>query len=343
LSDDPGGIRDTNTGKIGVSAGTAAVLGLLRARLQEAPTTGYFLFGEKCSNNCAFCAQASGATTRPHHLSRVTWPQYSWERIKQPLQEALDKGVLRRVCVQMVECAGSPAEAMAFVKCVKAMCPQAFMSVSIAPVSVARVKAYLDAGATNVGLPVDAATAGIYGRVKGGSEGIFDRSWRVIEECAAKWPGQISTHLIVGLGESEEEAAAFLRKARDAGVTAGLFAFTPVKGTAMEDWQPPDISSYRRVQLAAYYLRRGGDAAGIEFSGGRISRIDFDRKMLKEVLEGCPFQTSGCLHCNRPYYNERPGQMMMNYPRPLHGDEAAKALCDSGLDFACAEDKSQGR
>lgn len=320
--------------RVGVSAGTAAVLGLTRIRLQEVPTTGYFLFGDKCSNNCAFCAQASGASTGPHHLSRVTWPEYTWEQLEAPLKEAFEKGVLLRVCAQMVECPESPAQALEFVRRVRALSSSTLISVSIAPVSVSRVKAYFDAGASNVGLPVDAATSSIYSSIKGKSEGVFDRAWEVIGECAALWPGRISTHLIVGLGETEEEAVSFLVKARDAGVTAGLFAFTPVKGTALESAPPPDVSSYRRIQLASHYLRKGGDAGGVEFLGGRISRIRFSQSMMSEVLEGRPFETSGCLHCNRPYYNERPGQVMMNYPRPLTPDEAQRALQDSGLTLA---------
>lgn len=326
MSDSPG----RSIGRVGVSAGTAAVLGLTRARPQEMPTTGYFLFGEKCSNNCAFCSQASGATTGSHHLSRVTWPEYSWERIEAPLRETLRSGKLPRVCAQTVECADASEQALKFVRRVRGMSPSTLVSVSVAPVSVSCVKGYLDAGATNVGLPVDAATARIFSGVKGKAEGVFDAAWEAIRECASMWPGRISTHLIVGLGETEEEAVSFLARACDAGVTTGLFAFTPVKGTAMQDVPPPDVSSYRRVQLAAYYLRRGGDGAGIEFSGGRISRISFG-SLLKEVMEGRPFETSGCPHCNRPFYNERPGQVMMNYPRRLSPGEASQALCESGI------------
>lgn len=319
--------------KIGVSAGTAAVLGLNRIRLLETPTTGYFLFGDKCLNNCAFCAQASGASTGPHHLSRVTWPQYSWEQIEEPLKRAFDGGTLQRACAQTVDCSESPAESLEFVRRVRALSPSVLISVSTSPVSVSRVRSYIEAGASNVGLPVDAATSKVFTHIKGGMDGMFDHSWDVIAKCAALWPGKISTHLIVGLGETEEEAVRFLTKARDAGVTVGLFAFTPVKGTAMEKAAQPDTSSYRRVQLAAYYLRRGGDASRIEFSCGQISGIAAGGKILEEIRRGVPFETSGCPHCNRPYYNERPGQVMMNYPRPLRADEAANAVLESGMRF----------
>ena len=38
------------------------------------------------------------------------------------------------------------------------------------------------------------------------------------------------------------------------------------------------------------------------------------------------FETSGCPGCNRPYYNERPGGMLYNYPRPLTAAEAAREI-----------------
>ena len=44
--------------KVGVSAGTAAVLGLHRLRQADAPTTAYLMVGGRCMYNCLFCAQA---------------------------------------------------------------------------------------------------------------------------------------------------------------------------------------------------------------------------------------------------------------------------------------------
>lgn len=307
------------------------MLGLIRARLQETPTTAHFLFGEKCLNNCAFCSQASGATGLPHHLSRVTWPQFAWDDVRGPLKDAIDKGAFKRVCVQTTECPETPEMALLFIRRVRALSNEVLISASVAPVSVARIGAYFDAGATNVGLPLDAATEAIYRKVKGGAPGAFDRAWAVLEKAATLWPGKISTHLIVGLGETEEEAVRFLVRAKEAGVTVGLFAFTPVRGTAMEKCSPPAVPSYRRVQIASHFLKRGGGIAGIEFLDGRIIRVPLEGAAMDEAEKGVPFQTSGCLYCNRPYYNERPGQVMLNYPRSLEEREARGAMAESGL------------
>jgi biotin synthase-related radical SAM superfamily protein len=320
---------DLETTPIGVSSGTASVLGLVRARLMEKPTTAHVLFGEDCLRNCSFCAQARGSKSAPNHLSRVTWPRFSWDRLKGPLASAISARVLKRVCVQTVECPNSQGPVLAFLRQVRAMSPSVLLSVAVTPVSVARVELFFAAGATNVGLPLDAASAEIYAKVKGGS---FEGAWAVLEKAAARWPGRISTHLIVGLGETEEDAVRFLVRAQSAGVTVGLFAFTPVRGTAMEKMSPPDVGHYRRVQLAAYFLKRGGDAGKIEVNDGKIVSIDLDRPGLREeILSGKPFETSGCLYCNRPYYTERPGQVMMNYPRVLTANEAEQARKESGL------------
>jgi len=48
-------------------------------------------------------------------------------------------------------------------------------------------------------------------------------------------------------------------------------------------------------------------------------------------LTGEPFQTCGCPDCNRPFYNERPGGVMYNYPRPLTPVEARRAMAEMEL------------
>ena len=67
------------------------------------------------------------------------------------------------------------------------------------------------------------------------------------------------------------------------------------------------------------------------FHHGRLVRLDADLEgySLRQLAQA--FQTSGCPGCNRPYYNERPGHVPYNYPRPLNADEAAEALRATGL------------
>ncbi|MDI3281365.1 MAG: radical SAM protein, partial [Bacillota bacterium] len=164
-------------------------------------------------------------------------------------------------------------------------------------------------------------------------------------------PGRISTHLIAGLGESERdlvEATAFFIQNR---VTVGLFAFTPVPGTRLAHQPPPERSSYRRLQIARYLLAEGlASREDLGFDGrGRLVRIEVPPEVWARVQGeaagepfGEPFRTSGCPGCNRPHYNERPGQVPYNYPRPLTPAEAAAAWAEAGLEIA-VRGRSGGR
>jgi lipoate-protein ligase A len=56
---------------------------------------------------------------------------------------------------------------------------------------------------------------------------------------------------------------------------------------------------------------------------------DFNFPRLHEILaDGVAFQTSGCPDCNRPFYNERPGGIIYNYPKPLTAQQIEAAIED---------------
>jgi biotin synthase len=136
-------------------------------------------------------------------------------------------------------------------------------------------------------------------------------------------------HFIVGLGESEQEMAEAIQRMHDLGLVVGLFAFTPVRGTRMGDASPPPISTYRRMQVAQYLI--SNNLARIEnftFSAtGQL--LNFNLPRLPEILaDGVAFQTSGCPDCNRPFYNERPGGPMYNYPTVLTPQQTEAAIED---------------
>jgi biotin synthase-related radical SAM superfamily protein len=320
------------TDSIGVSSGTLTILGLTNARSLEKPTTAHFMLGEDCIHSCKFCSQAKCSTSLPNHLSRVTWPKRDWTDIAAPLSTAITAGTVKRACLQVVESPGAVRLSVQLLGRIRAIQKTFPISVCAAPTSVSRVELFMEAGASRVGLPVDAASRRIFGTIKGRR---FDRSWEVLRKASQKWPGRISTHLIAGLGETEEEIVRSISMATELGITVALFAFTPVKGTQMEKEQPPSLASYRRIQLAAFFLSRGGNIDKVRFEGGRIAHIHISNpEILDEIKKGVPFQTSGCSYCNRPYYNERPGRIHMNYPRALSEKEALRCLLDSKLDHA---------
>lgn len=314
---------------VGVSFGTLSLLGLNNAVSDVLPTTAHFLSSEKCVQSCAFCAQAKSSVAPQVYLSRITWPQTEYRVLEEPLKKAISDGRVKRICIQTVENTQGTRNALEFLRRVRKTHQDIPISVCMAPFSLSRVRLFFQEGASRVGLPIDAASPEVYRDVKGGS---FDRAWDILQKAASDFPGRISTHLICGLGETEEDMVSCLLRANSAGITVALFAFTPVRGTRLSHVNPPPVDRYRRIQLVSYILKRDGRNSRVVIENGRITAVKFsDRRVLDGIMKGEPFETSGCPDCNRPYYNERPKGPMMNFPRRLKEDEARECMREAGV------------
>ncbi len=314
--------------KVGVSLGTAGLLRLRKLHSQVEPTTAYLLVGGRCERNCAFCAQARESRARADALSRITWPSFDPEETAEAIVGAYRSGKLARCCMQVTF---EPTSFDRVLEMAHLLAPRVPLSASIVATDLGQVDRLLRAGLDRVGLSVDAASPTLYRRIKGGD---WAECLALIREASRLFPGCISTHLIVGLGETEKEMVSLIQKMHAWGVTIGLFAFTPIAGTAMEDYPPPPIGTYRRVQIAYYLIKRGlASVDQFAFSSeGRIIGFGFSQVAVEElVASGDAFCTSGCPGCNRPYYNERPGGVIYNFPRPLTPREAEQAVKEAWI------------
>lgn len=261
-------------------------------------------------------------------LSRVTWPEVPAEEAVQAIGKAFQAGKLRRACLQIVQQNQSWQEGL---DALAALTQSSEVPVCISTniESVAQAKELINRGADRISLALDAATSQLYREIKGGD---WNKRWQLLNDCAAHLPGRVSTHLIVGLGETEEEMVTTIADCYNHNISVGLFAFTPLRGTAWGDKVPPPIDSYRRIQIAHYLLSQGYTHKVFSFCGGRLTGVSLPPEELAVMLAtGKAFETSGCEGCNRPYYNERPGGIMYNYPRTLTGAEVKQALAESGL------------
>jgi biotin synthase len=295
-------------------------------RGKDAPTTGYVMVGDRCVRNCAFCTQARGSSAGSGRLSRVTWPEYELEEVLPALAAACERGALRRLCVQTVAGEQAVHQLAQIVPALRAATGVP-VSASVYVRDLATLRSLMEAGLERAALALDASTPEIYSAAKGGS---FEATRELLAAAAAEFPGRVSTHLIAGLGETEQELLTQLQWCLDHNVVVGLFAFTPVPGTALATRPPPDLAAYRRLQAAAHLIRLGEcRAEDIEYdSGGRVAGFgaQISPKKISELLaDGEAFRTSGCPECNRPYYNEKPGQIPYNYARPLNPGEADAA------------------
>jgi biotin synthase-related radical SAM superfamily protein len=311
--------------QIRVSLGTAIVLGLLDGKLDAAPTTAYLMTytAGKCTANCGFCPQARDSKSSSQLLSRVTWPTYPTPDALAALAKSVKQEKTKRVCIQALNYPEVFAHIEALVKNIKEA-SSVPVSVSCQPQNRENIERLKAAGVDRLGIALDAATEPVFNRVKGSCYS-WGNQFRLLSEALRVFgKGNVSTHVIVGLGETEKEAAEIIQKCVDMGVSPALFAFTPVRGTALEGNSPPKLESYRRVQLARYLIVNGRVKTEKMSFNTKCEITDFGltRAALEQtVASGIPFLTSGCPDCNRPYYNEKPSGPICNYPKPPTKEE----------------------
>lgn len=326
--------------KVRVSLGTAVVLGLIKGTISAEPTTAYLLtyFEGRCTANCAFCPQARESSSRMDMLSRVIWPDFNVNNVVAGIKRAYEDGRVKRACIQAINYPGVQEDILSLVRRIRGECDIP-ISVSCQPLSRSEIVALAEAGAERVSIALDAATEEIFSMVKGEAAGgpyRWDKHFEALNAAlSVLGRGRVTTHLIVGLGESEEEFIRMVQRCHDMGVFPAVFAFTPIPGTRMSNHPRPQIGSYRRIQIAHYIITREiGRYENMRFVNGRLTDFGIDKGTLKEiVLSGEPFITSGCPGCNRPYYNEEPRGPIYNFPRKPMGREIEEILGQIGIEL----------
>lgn len=275
------------------------------------PTTAYLMTSSSCIGDCAYCGQGRGAVGDHSHLSRINWPEVGENQLVEAF--IAHPGVFQRVCFQTTASHGVLRQLLVLVPRIH--------EASGVPISVSyRVTKHeeadqlFDAGVQRIGVAIDCCSKRLHPQLRGGS---LAESVTLVKDLAGRYPGRISTHLIIGLGEEEMEAAELMVELHRAGVLVSLFAFSPVRGTRMEHRAPPALVSYRKLQLllglldwqeqerfcVAYDARKS--IHGLGLSEAQI-RLFLGRHFV--------FVTHGCPGCNRPFYTEVPGGTMFNFP-----------------------------
>ena len=308
--------------KIRLSVGSAVVLGLRKARMEAAPTTLYAILGETCRGACRFCAQARDSDADPRFLSRIAWPEFELDDVLARLPNATN---IRRFCLQTLHSPSLPQQLLEVVQRVNAVSnlPISVCMNPTAPGWLAKLRA---AGVDRVGVGLDCATEETFADAKPGFS--WERYHAFLDEIVDVF-GTGSVHLIVGLGDSDQDLIRQIQAAHDRHCSVALFAFTPVHGAKL-DLPAPDIGRYRAIQLSRTLII--GNQATIDdmvFTDGRLRSIQIaPEKMERALALGTPFRTSGCPSCNRPLYNERPGGVMYNYAAPLTDAERDQARAE---------------
>jgi len=281
-----------------------------------------------CIGRCAYCGLNRQRQVKPEKRTfiRVNWPTYPVDDIIARLKR--DGGQLRRVCVGMITHRRAFDDMNTIIHRFRDEADRPLTAL-IAPTLIrdlSRLVEVKEAGADMVGVAIDAATPELFERFRGrGVKGPhrWEHYWATLEEAVRIFGRyKVGVHLIVGLGETEQEMIAAIQRAHDLGAHTHLFSFFPEGGTLMDDHPQPPYGQYRRVQLARYIINgEHGRYEQMDFNdAGRV--VDFGVETAELIRYGEPFMTSGCpgpdgrVACNRPFGNERAGRPIRNYAFP---------------------------
>lgn len=310
--------------KIRASIGSLGLLGFSKIKMDALPTTLYLMVNEKCLYNCGYCPQARVSESETYEkLSRVVWPEVDWEEMKKVI--LLKKDFYHRICFQVVNGKNYLENTLYFLEELNSVKINKPISVSIRLKNFEELNKIFKTGVDRVGLPLDVASKKNYSKIRGGS---FESAKKFIITASKSYPGRITTHLIVGLGDSDKEIYKIMKEFFENGVLVSLFAFTPIKGTLLEKLRLPSLSRYRKAQLMRYLLSKKID---FKANFDEHEMLDFIKIEDMQILKNPDiYITSGCPGCNRPYYNETPKGPMYNFPfKPEVNDEILKSYIEN--------------
>jgi len=127
-----------------------------------------------------------------------------------------------------------------------------------------------DAGVNTLGLHIESFDTDVLENMAPpkaliGVEGFF-KIWRGAVEIFGR--NQVSTFILIGLGEEERTIYEGCQAAADIGVYPYVIPFRPIPGTLLENWSPPDPQyMYRVYQRVAAILREKNIKSQNSFAG----------------------------------------------------------------------------
>jgi biotin synthase len=316
--------------KIRVSIGSASTLGLgALSQFKNPPTTCYIMtFTEgHCIANCGFCPQARSSKSSIEKLSRVNWPIFSFKDFLTKLKYMPFSKKFERICIQTLNYPGNFDDLIEIITQIRTY-TDIPISVAIPPFLKEQLKELKIRGVDRVGIALDGATSEVFEKIKGikiGGPYTWEEHFKRLNEALEIFsPGFVSTHIIIGLDETERSVIELIEKLYQLGILVSLFAFMPIKGTKFENIPQPAILSFRKLQLGRFLIfnneRKIND---FTFNKrGEIVNININKNQLIKIInETNAFLTSGCPGCNRPYYTSKPSGPIYNYPRALKEKE----------------------
>jgi len=315
-----------------MSHASAISLGLMQGRMYRGAVNRcvnlLVHYPEGCSANCAYCglAKKRPGTYEEKSFISVGWPVYSMDKIIAAINGA--PSYVKRTCISMITNGKCKRHTLDMTRRLKAETAIP-ISILISPTILDKdaLIAMKKAGADKIGVAIDLASPELFDKYRGsGVSGPhrWEKYWEILNQGLEVFgPVNVGAHLMVGMGETEEEMVRIMEKLCGMGVDNHLFSFLAEKSSALADMPQPPWPTYLRVQLARYLIEEESMTMGdMTFDEkGRIVDFGIEPEKLNEIINrGVPFMTTGCLGpdgqvaCNRPFGNCLPDDKQWNYP-----------------------------
>lgn len=294
-----------------------------------------------CKASCSYCGLARNRDKEAQStFIRVKWPTYFLNEIISRVQTQ-SHHPFKRVCVSMVTHHCALDDACVIISRVRENTGLPVSGLLSPTVMDGKrdLEKIRQAGADRVGIAIDAVTPELFDKHRAGGVG-GPHKWEVyiqsLEDAVSVFGAyMVGVHLIVGLGETEQQMIEFIDRANMMKVVTHLFSFFPERGSLLDGHSQPALKHYRHIQLARYLINENVVSADtMRFTpSGEVTDFGVDAEPYTAM--GTPFMTSGCpgndglLSCNRPFGNERASEPMRNYP--FHPGEEDIAIIRSQM------------
>jgi biotin synthase len=323
-----------------MSTAAAITLGVMGGKMHRCSCTRclnlLLTYPEGCRANCAYCGLArhreADRDYADRNFIRVDWPAVPVAEIVERVARDGAASPFHRMCISMITHPRSDEDTVTVLKAWTSRIDPSAIPVSILsnPTTMERadVARLRDLGADIFTVALDAATPAIFDRTRG--KGVqsphkWEKYWEVLLDARDVFgPKKFGAHIIVGMGETEQELLTLVQRLVDLGGHSHLFSFFPEQGSLMDHLPATPRDQWRRVQLARYL---------IDYAGVRVEQMTFDAEgrvtgyglsdaeVEKVVGEGVAFRTSGCpgkfrddvSACDRPY-GDSPPSNIASYP-----------------------------
>ena len=330
-----------------MSTAAAISLGIMSGKMYRCSCTRclnlLLTYPEGCRANCAYCGLArhreADRDYADRNFIRVDWPAVPMEDLVDIVARDGENSTFHRMCISMITHPNSDMDTVEVLKkwTDRISADQIPVSILSNPTTMKRsdVKSLKDLGADIFTVALDAATPELFDRTRGkgvSSPHTWAKYWEVLNDAKDIFGAQkFGAHIIVGMGETENEVLSLVQQLVDMGGHSHMFCFFPEKGSLMDHLPATPRDQWRRVQLARYL---------IDYVGVRVEQMTFDDKgrvrdfglpngELDNIIDtGIAFRTSGCpgkfaddiSACDRPYGDSPPSDIA-SYPfQPMKKD-----------------------